>query len=215
MSGVTLNVRAAALASPFTAIVAAPLVLAVMPPGEVVSAPAVMAASPFDDGAVQLTVACEWPPLAEAPVGAPDRVAEIAALEADDAGPASTASPAVAVAAVGGPGSADGVTVLGAAVALPDGAVAAVTSEPGITLMESWLALVWCVETCWARAPTASAEVTCGTSAAASPATTRMASLSRRDVRRGWCRPITPPQVSLQRQGGGVADHRGASRISD
>jgi hypothetical protein len=57
----------------------------------------VIAEPPSDDGAVQLTVACASPPIAETPVGAPGTAAVVAALEAADAGPLPTALVAVTV----------------------------------------------------------------------------------------------------------------------
>jgi hypothetical protein len=94
---VTANVYAVPLARPVTTIVVAPVVLAMMLPGEEVTVYAVIAEPPFDDGAVQLTVACPLPAVAVTPVGAPGMVAGLTAFEAADAGPMPAAFVAVTV----------------------------------------------------------------------------------------------------------------------
>jgi hypothetical protein len=49
-----------------------------------------MAAPPFDTGAVQLTVACAFPPVALTAVGAPGTVAGVTLLDGADAAPMPT-----------------------------------------------------------------------------------------------------------------------------
>jgi hypothetical protein len=56
-----------------------------------------MAAPPFEVGAVQVTVACALPPLAETVVGAPGTVAGVTAADGPDAGPVPFAFAAVTV----------------------------------------------------------------------------------------------------------------------
>jgi hypothetical protein len=56
-----------------------------------------MEAPPFEAGAVQLTLACALPAVAETAVGAPGTVAGVTLLDADEAGPLPTRFAAVTV----------------------------------------------------------------------------------------------------------------------
>src|SRR5215472_11007985 len=80
---VTVNVYAVPFVRPPTvAFSAAPPTLADWPPGDAVTVYPLTAAPPFEDGALQLTVACPFPATADAPVGAPGTVAGTTWLEA-------------------------------------------------------------------------------------------------------------------------------------
>ena len=70
-----------------------PLIL----PGDDVTVYWVIAAPPFDAGAVHETSASVLPPVADTPVGAPGKVAGVTALEAVDAEPVPTLLVAVTV----------------------------------------------------------------------------------------------------------------------
>ena len=80
--------------SPFTVIGDAPP-LAVMPPGEEVTAYEVITAPPFEAGGANETVACALPAVAVPIVGAFGTVAGVTLFEAADAGPVPTALVAV------------------------------------------------------------------------------------------------------------------------
>ena len=79
------------------AVVVVPLTVAVSPPGEDVTVYPVMEAPPLDEGAVQLTVACVFPAVARALVGAPGGPAGVTLLEGEEAGPDPRALAAVTV----------------------------------------------------------------------------------------------------------------------
>jgi hypothetical protein len=91
----------------------------------------VTAEPPLDAGAVQLTVACAFPPLAVTPVGAPGTVAGVTDAEGAEAGPVPTAFDAVTVKVYAVP-FASPLTV--AVVVVPFGVVAAEPPGDAVTV---------------------------------------------------------------------------------
>src|SRR3954464_13067919 len=75
----------------------APVVLAVNPPGDEVTAQPAIGLPPVSAGAIQVTVACPFPGTAATPVGAPGTLRGVTGAEGAEAGPVPTTLLAVTV----------------------------------------------------------------------------------------------------------------------